>query len=50
MTITLTKTINIEASPDKVWDFVNDLSRWAEWAIHNVKSTRQGEMGFWLMD
>jgi hypothetical protein len=50
MTITLTKTINIKASPDKVWDYVNDLSKWAEWAIHNVKSLRQGNDGFWLMD
>jgi hypothetical protein len=50
MTITLTKTINIKASPGKVWDYVNDLSKWAEWAIHNVKSVRQDDNGFWLMD
>jgi hypothetical protein len=50
MTITLTKTINIKASPDNGWDYINDLSKWAEWAIHNVKSVRQGENGFWLMD
>jgi hypothetical protein len=50
MTITVTKTINIKANPDKVWDYINDLSKWAEWAIHNVKSVRQGDNGFWLMD
>lgn len=50
MTITTTKTVNIKASSDKVWDYVNDLSKWAEWAIHNVQSVRQGENGFWLMD
>ena len=33
MTITVTKTVNIKASTDKVWDYVNDLSKWAEWAI-----------------
>ena len=25
MTITVTKTINIKAEPNKVWDYVNDL-------------------------
>ncbi len=50
MTNTITKTINIKVSPDKAWDYVNDLSKWADWAIHNVKSVRQGDNGFWLMD
>lgn len=50
MTITLTKTINIKASPYEVWDYVNDLSKWVEWAIHNVKNVRQSDNGFWLMD
>ena len=50
MTITVTKTINIKAEPNKVWDYVNDLSKWAEWAIHNVKSVKQGEDRIWLMD
>lgn len=50
MTTTLTKTINITANPDKVWDYVNDLSKWAEWAIHNVTSVKIGKDGFWLME
>ena len=50
MTITITKTVNIIAPTDKVWSYVNDLSKWAEWAIHNVKSVRQGDNEFWLMD
>ena len=50
MTITLTKTVNIKASTNKVWDYVNDLSKWAEWAIHNVNRVRQGDNGFWLVD
>lgn len=50
MTITVTKTVNINASPDKVWDFVSDLSQWKNWAIHNVFSSRQGGNGYWLMD
>ena len=50
MTITVTKTVNIKASTDKVWGYVNDLSKWAEWAIHNVNRVRQGDNGFWLMD
>jgi hypothetical protein len=49
MTITLTKTVNIKAIPRKVWDYVNDLSKWADWAIHNVTTVRQGDNGFWLM-
>jgi hypothetical protein len=48
--MTLTKTINIKASPDKVWDYVNDLSKWPQWAIHDVKTSRKGENGFWLID
>ncbi len=50
MTVTVTKTVNIKAPTGKVWAYVNDLSKWAEWAIHNVKSVRPGENGFWLMD
>ena len=50
MTITVTKTVNIKANTDKVWDYVNDLSKWAEWAIHNVNSVRKGDNGFWLLD
>ncbi len=50
MTITLTKTINIKTNPDIVWDYVNDVSKWAEWAIHNVISVKQGENGFWHMN
>lgn len=50
MTATVTKTINIKANPDVVWEYVNDLSKWPEWAIHNVKSAYPGSDGFWLMD
>lgn len=50
MKITVTKTINIKADPNKVWDYVNDLSKWVEWAIHNVKSVQQGDNGFWVVD
>ncbi len=50
MTTTVTKTINIKASPDKVWGFVNDLSLWSKWAIHNVLSSKQGDNGCWLME
>ena len=48
--MTITKTVNIKTNPDKVWDYVNDLTKWAEWAIHNVKSVRQGDNSFCLMD
>lgn len=50
MAVTLTKTKNIKARPDKVWDYVNDLSKWAEWAVHNVRKVKKGEEGFWLME
>ena len=49
MTTTVTKTININATPDKVWDYVNDLSKWPQWAIHNVTSSKKGDNGYWLM-
>jgi hypothetical protein len=47
---TLTKSINIQTSPEKVWAFVNDLSQWPRWAIHNVINSKKGENGFWLME
>lgn len=50
MTATVTKTINIQASPEKVWDFVNDLSKWPQWAIHNVINSKQDDQGYWLME
>lgn len=50
MTITVTKTINIKADPDKVWSYVNDLSKWPQWAIHNVMSSKPGDNGYWLME
>ncbi|MCI0750337.1 MAG: SRPBCC family protein [Flammeovirgaceae bacterium] len=50
MTISVTKTINIKADPDKVWNYVNDLSKWPQWAIHNVRSSKQGDNGYWLME
>lgn len=50
MAATLTKTINIKVHPDKVWDYVNDLSRWSEWAIHNVNNVTPEKDGFWLME
>ena len=40
ITTTVTKTINIKARPYKVWKFVNDLSLWPKWAIHNVLSAK----------
>ena len=48
--VIITKTINIPVAPGLVWDYVNDLSKWPEWAIHNVQAARKGENGFWLMD
>ncbi|MBC7749365.1 MAG: SRPBCC family protein [Methylotenera sp.] len=50
MAITVTKTVNIKAPTDKVWVYINDLSKWTEWAIHNVKSVKQGENGIWHME
>jgi hypothetical protein len=50
MAFTVTKTTDIKAAPDKVWEYVADLSRWAEWAIYNVHAVREGDNGYWLMD
>jgi Polyketide cyclase / dehydrase and lipid transport len=47
--MTVTKTINIKAAPGKVWDYVNDLSKWPQWAIHNVFDAVPGDNGCWLM-
>lgn len=50
MASTVTKTINIKASPERVWEFLNDLSNWPQWAIHNVFSATPGENGYWNME
>jgi hypothetical protein len=50
MVSTVTKTINIKASPERVWDFLNDLANWPQWAIHNVFSATPGENGYWLLE
>ena len=50
MVTTLTKTINIQASPERVWTFLNDLANWPQWAVHNVFSATPGENGYWNME
>jgi hypothetical protein len=50
MVSTITKTINIQASPVRVWEFLNDLANWPQWAIHNVFSATPGENGYWNME
>lgn len=47
--MTITKTININTSPDKVWDYVNNLSNWPKWAIHNITDSNKGDDEYWLM-
>ncbi|MBO2007596.1 SRPBCC family protein [Hymenobacter negativus] len=49
MADTLTKTVNIRTSPERVWEYLNDLSKWPEWAIHNVFSASPGPDGYWHM-
>ncbi|TGE03767.1 SRPBCC family protein [Hymenobacter fodinae] len=49
MASTVTKTINIQTSPERVWEFINDLANWPQWAIHNVLSAAPGENGYWNM-
>ncbi|PSR51950.1 hypothetical protein AHMF7605_29000 [Adhaeribacter arboris] len=49
MEFTLTKTINIKANPDQVWNYVSDLSQWPQWAIHNVQDAQKGENGYWFL-
>lgn len=46
----LTKTIFIHADPARIWEYVNDLSKWPEWAIHNVNNSKPGNDGYFLMD
>ena len=50
MASTITKTVNIQTSPERVWEFINDLSNWPRWAIHNVFSATPGPDGYWLME
>lgn len=50
MVTTITKTINISASVESVWTYVSNLSKWAEWAIHNVYNVKPAEDNFWLME
>jgi len=50
MASTVTKTVNIQTSPERVWEFVNDLANWPQWAVHNVFSATPGKDGYWLME
>ena len=43
----ITKTISIEASSEKVFDYLADARNWPEWAIVNVKSIEDDD-GEWF--
>jgi hypothetical protein len=48
--MTLTKFVNICCPVDKAFDFLADASHWPQFAIHNIRSIRPAEDGYWLMD
>ena len=47
---TITKTVSIDASPTRVFEFLADAKNWPKWAIVNVKSIESGEDGWWRME
>ncbi len=44
---TLTKSIAIGATPEKVFAFLMDGANWPKWAIHNVKAVTPRASGIW---
>ena len=47
--MTITKTININCSAEKAFDFISNPANWAFYAIHNVISINKNEKGDWIM-
>ena len=45
----ITKTVVIEARPQKVFSFLVDASNWHLWAIVNVLSVSPGDGRWWHM-
>jgi uncharacterized protein YndB with AHSA1/START domain len=46
---TVTKTVSIDAPPNKVFAFLADASTWPRWAIVNVKSITKADGEWWQM-
>ena len=47
--MTVTKTININCSADKLFEFLANPANWSLYAIHNVQSIQQNEKGDWII-
>lgn len=50
MTRSATKTIQNQASADRVFAFAANPANLPKWAIHNVKAIRHDKDGIWEMD
>jgi hypothetical protein len=48
--MTVTKSININCSVEKAFEFVADAANWPKFAIHNVFSIQPAGDGYWLME
>jgi len=47
---TAVKSVCISATPDTVFQFVQNARTWPRWAVHNVKSISEGSGGYWKME
>ena len=46
----ITKSISIDASRDRVFAFLADAANWPKWAIVNVKSIKRADDQWWDME
>lgn len=49
ITRSTTKTVAIDALPERVFDFLADVRNWPQWAVVNVKSIGQRLGDWWEM-
>lgn len=42
----ITKSVDLRASPERVFDFLNDPLNWPKWAIVNMKSAKPAANGW----
>lgn len=47
MTRSITKSVDIEVSPQTTFTFLNDPLNWPKWAIVNMKSVTRGKDGWY---
>ncbi|HEV2498308.1 MAG TPA: SRPBCC family protein [Terriglobia bacterium] len=43
----ITKSVDLRVSPERAFDFLNDLENWPKWAVVNMKSVKPATGGWY---